>query len=269
MKNYWKNSKNQNQMNKNQPPFVISSFYNEHVKQAFKLHQSKFRKMLNQFLAINPHVVTLALRQQLVQTLFVTADYYEQYANCSCQVLVVNAKIMVRLANMPAPQGLVAVCKQPVFHEQAHHYLILDSIQNPNNLGAIIRSAVAFGFTNVLCSPSTVDPFHPQVLNSSQGYSLLCAFQFCELLLALKRLKQKNYIIINTNLKHDNTFEKRKKNLDNFKAKYALILGNEGQGVSEELTKISDFNYVIKMDKVSSLNVAVAAGIIMYNIFNY
>ena len=141
--------------------------------------------------------------------------------------------------------------------------LFLDNLQDPGNLGTLIRSAVAFGVKNVILSPGSVYPFSPKVIRSSAGNIFKIFVNRGDV--DFNYLKKEGYFIYGTLL--DKKSKKLSK-LDKVNTPYVLVLGNEGRGISEKYLPFIDENIFIEQEKnVESLNVAVSGAIIMHRFF--
>ncbi|TYB91430.1 MAG: RNA methyltransferase [Kosmotoga sp.] len=167
------------------------------------------------------------------------------------------------LSNMRTPYKMMAVFQYPEKElNENKNILYLEHIQDPANLGTLIRSAVAFGFPNIILSKKCVNPYLEKVIRSSSGYIFDCYINKREL--NFEEYKKKGYKILGASLKN-NAAE-----MDSFKHNepIILILGNEGQGISESIGQHIDRNIRINMDsKVESLNVAIAGSIIMHKFY--
>lgn len=138
--------------------------------------------------------------------------------------------------------------------------LVFDNIQDPGNIGTLLRSANAFNFKNILAINSC-SIYNPKVIRSAKGSLFDLNIKTLNLADGELFLKENNYHVIGTNLYGDEVSE-----LKFIKQKFALILGNEGQGMSKELIKLSQSNIKIQTSNVESLNVAVAGSILMYEL---
>ena len=138
--------------------------------------------------------------------------------------------------------------------------LVLDGLQDPGNLGTIIRSAVAFNVDTIILSKDTVDLYNPKVVRSTQGMNFHINIIRRDLEHEINTLKEKGYTVYSTDVING-------KNIKNVKVngKYAIIMGNEGNGVRENIKNLSDEKLYIKMNNdCESLNVGVATSIILY-----
>ena len=137
--------------------------------------------------------------------------------------------------------------------------MALDGVQDPGNVGTIIRTAVAFGFDQVLLSPDCADVYNEKCVRSTQGALFHIAISRIELIPALRSLKEKGVMVIATAL-HEAQPLSELPIVENV----ALVLGNEGQGIRPATLEICDQRAFIEMSSFESLNVAVAAGICLY-----
>ena len=140
--------------------------------------------------------------------------------------------------------------------------IILDGVQDPGNLGTIIRSAVAFNFDSVILSRECVDLYNPKVIRSAEGMMFQVNIVTKDLVKVIKQLKEKGFIIYGTDVIDGINPRKLDKEA---KSKFAIVMGNEGNGLSYEVYDACDkFLYIPMNEKTESLNVGVAASIILY-----
>ena len=151
--------------------------------------------------------------------------------------------------------------KEPT-ENYSNQILMLDNIQDPGNMGTIIRSAAAFHFDTIIVGNDCVDVYSPKVVRASQGMLFHVNIIVKPLGPAIEELKKQNYQILATNVTGGNNLKTLEK-----KEKFAIIMGNEGQGVKKELLNKSDsYLYIDIASTCESLNVGVAASIIMYEL---
>ena len=171
---------------------------------------------------------------------------------------------MKKLSSMESPPKIMAVVYKKEERETGNKVLILEDIQDPGNLGTIIRSSLAFGVDTLVLSPKTVDLYNPKVIRATKGMIFHLNIIVRDLEPFIESLKKEKYQIFGT--KVDGGRDIRKVTIP---SKYAIIMGNEGQGMSEKLSKLCDENIYIKIsNQVESLNVAVASSIILYEVYN-
>lgn len=235
---------------------VITSLTNNEVKYLNKLNIKKFRDQEHKFLVEGEHLVEEAKKSCLLEKIIVLDDKYD----FGCEKIIVTKEIMKKLSSLDTPPNIMGVCRMLEEKCIGNKYLILDSIQDPGNLGTIIRSAKAFNVDTIIMSKDTVDIYNSKVIRATQGMLFNTNFIRCDLVPIIKELRCKNIDIYTTDVNGGEDI----RSISDF-SKYALIMGNEGNGVSKEVATLADKKIYISMNKnVESLNVAVATSIILY-----
>ncbi len=232
---------------------MIESLTNEKIKYANKLKQKKYRSIYKEFLIEGEHLLVEAIKTKNVIRIFTTEE--KQYNNIETHQI--SEQIMQKLSILGEPHGIIAICKKPEAKPLSDKILILDRIQDPGNMGMLIRSATAFGFKTIIAEKS-VDFYNEKVVRSTQGTLFYVDLRECNL---------KDFILENENYYYYGTKVVNAMSLDkiNFSKKsFAIILGNEGSGIRDDLSELVDTNITIPIFSAESLNVAVAGGIIMY-----
>ena len=161
------------------------------------------------------------------------------------------------------PQGIAAVLALQAREAVGCRLLALDGVQDPGNVGTIVRTADAAGFDGVLFSPDCADLFSPKVLRSTMGSIFRLGFSFPSSLPdALTVLKESGFSVISSQLDGDPFFDRQ-----NVNSSFILIIGNEGNGVSAPVKNVATHHLCLPMrGGAESLNAAVAAGIMMYDL---
>lgn len=235
---------------------IITSLDNKEVKYLTKLNTKKYRDEEHKFLIDGEHLVEEALKAGVLEKIITVDDNY----NFDCDRLIVTKEIMKKISMLDTPPNIMGVCRMLDEKIVGSRYLVLDRIQDPGNLGTIIRSAVAFDVDTIIMSNDTVDIYNSKVIRATQGMLFHINFIRCDLLEFIKDLKKKNIQILTTNVNNG----KNIKDINNYSS-FALIMGNEGSGVREEIISLADTNIYIPMNKsCESLNVAVATSILLY-----
>lgn len=238
---------------------MIESVNNEKIKKYSKLLNKKYRDELGLYLVSTDHLVAEALKKEMVVEIFLLEGYENKYGN----VTYVSKSVMRKLSNLTTLPSVVAVVKKQEKNDIKGNVILLDGLQDPGNVGTIIRSAVAFNIDTIIVGENTVDIYNEKVLRASEGMLYNVNIVKQNLINAIKDLKEKNYTIIGT--KVDDGKNIKDINLD----KYAFIVGNEGKGISCDILNLCDEYVYINMNKnAESLNVGVASSIIMYEINN-
>lgn len=240
---------------------LITSLNNEHIKEILKLKEKKYRDLSNTFLIEGRHLVLEAHREKKIVELILEKD---ELFPLDVNTLYVSSNVMNKLSDLKTPSNVMAVVEKLDEKEVGEKILILDNIQDPGNLGTIIRSAVAFNFDTIVLSPKTVDLYNPKVVRSTQGMMFHTNIIIREPVSFINELKNEGYKIVGTKVTNGVDVRESKTY-----SHFALIIGNEGKGMSEELSELCDEYLYIKMnDQCESLNAAVAASILMYEISN-
>lgn len=238
---------------------IIASLNNSKVKACSKLKEKKFRDEENSFLIEGDHLVECALNYGVVKEI-ITTD--ENYKIPHIPVYYVTSSIMKKLSNQVTGTNIIAVCQKIPERQIQGNVCLLDNIQDPGNLGTIIRSAKAFGIDTLVLSLDTVDLYNDKVIRASEGLLFGLNIIKSDLKTIIKKLKENNYKIYGTNCKEGLELKKV-----NFAPLSAIIIGNEGRGMKPDLTSLCDEMIHIKIDG-ESLNAAVAASIIFYEVKN-
>ena len=231
---------------------MIESVNNEKIKNYAKLNEKKYRDSTNMFLVEGEHLVEEAFKNNIV----VEAFSLDQRAN----TIQVSENVMKKLSNLSTIPKIVAVCRKLDNKDIKGNVLVLDGIQDPGNLGTIIRSAVAFGIDTIIASKDTVDLYNIKVLRATEGMIFNINYIVGDLEVLLTKLN--NYQIFGTNVVNGVTPDKIEINTN-----YALIIGNEGNGMRDYLLPFINKNLYIPMNnKCESLNAGVATSILLYEL---
>ena len=180
-------------------------------------------------------------------------------------LIKVTDSVLKSISDTITSQGIIAVCRIVKKELDINNYskvLILDKIQDPGNLGTIIRTADAFNFDCIILGKGTTSLYGQKVIRSTQGSNFhIDCFDNIDLVELIDEMHEFN--IFATSLKADKYIEQ----LDNITGKVAVVFGNEGAGVSEEiLSKVNNLLKISMPGRAESLNVSIAAGIVMHYI---
>ena len=241
---------------------LITSLDNERIKGYIKLKDRKYRKKTNTFIVEGRHLVLEAYKAGKIIELILEKD---EVMPLDLPIVYVTNEIINKISEMDNPSTIMALCKMDEKDELiGDKILMLDGIQDPGNLGTIIRSSLAFNVDTIVLSPECVDLYNPKVIRSTQGMIFGINIIKKDLEEVINHLKQQEIPVYGTNVEYgeDVTFLKEKD-----KKRYGLVMGNEGQGVRSEILDLCDKYLFIDMnDKVESLNVAVATSILLYEL---
>lgn len=234
---------------------IITSLKNEKVKYWYNLRNKKFRDQERRFLIEGDHLINEARKQNLViETISIVdknADYF------------VTKEIMEKISEQKSISYNAAVVRFINEDSITGNVLILDGVQDPGNLGTIIRSCIAFGVSNIILSDNSVDLYNSKVIRATEGMIFNINVLRRNLIEFIPIVKNLGYKIIGTDVKNGiNIKDINKENI-------AIVMGSEGQGLSDEVKNMCDNFVYIKMDNAcESLNVGVATSILLYEVYN-
>ena len=241
---------------------IITSKSNSVVKNAKKLHQKKYRK--SAYLIEGWHLFEEAVQAGVtIEKIFALESYRDQLVAFP-QTIWVSEEILLDLADTQTPQGIVAVIQKeeiglPDFRQGK--FLFLEEVQDPGNVGTMIRTADAAGFTGVIVSDKSADIYSLKTLRSMQGSHFHLPIYRMPLASFVEEAKKSNLPILATTLSRESKDYRELSSLENF----VLVMGNEGQGISPAMVESAEQLVHIGMKgRAESLNVAVAAGILMF-----
>ncbi len=242
----------------------IESVNNSKVKQWKKLLTKKERDKTESFLVEGFHLVEEAIKQgeQILEIIVSEkVGLPSRWDVGTTLVTTVTEEISNSLSDTEAPQGIYAVCRQPNQKDHdAKTYLLIDAVQDPGNLGTMIRTADAAGIDMVVIGRGSVDIYNSKVLRSAQGSHFHLPIIRGDLHEWMDMLQEQHIPVYGTALEEASVYTDVSPT-DSF----ALIVGNEGNGVGKDiLTNTTGNLYIPIYGKSESLNVAVATGILLY-----
>lgn len=243
----------------------ITSLDNEKVRFYEKLKDKKERDKTGLFMVEGAHLVLEAHKQGLIKELLLEKDEVFPIDIPKEQTVYLTEQIIKKISSVESPQKVMAVCyKKKECEELGDKILILDNVQDPGNVGTIIRSACAFNIDTVVFSPNSVDLYNPKTIRATQGmfFHMNCIRR--DLMPILEALKKEEIPIYGTLVGYGDDVREIE---DEGKKRFALVVGNEGNGVEEGITNMCDKNlYIDTNSNVESLNVAIATSILLYEL---
>ena len=235
---------------------MIESVNNEKIKYYTKLNDKKYRKSEKLFIAPGSHLVEEALKKEIVKEILLLNGEENIYG----KVTYVTKEILKKVSGLTNYPKVLAICHIKENKEVKGNVVILDDINDPGNLGTIIRSAVAFNYETILLSNNTVDIYNLKTIRSTEGMLFNINIIIGNLEEEIPKLKEMGYIIYGTDVNNGSSPKKE----DN---KHAIVIGSEAKGMKKSLNKLCDkFIYLKMNDKCESLNAGVSASIIMYEL---
>ena len=252
---------------------TITSKENSLIKHICKLREKKYRNEYNQYLIEGVKLVKEAIEEHanieyiIISEEAKSSELVEKYLKKvlqSTEYIQVPNNIFKLISEVEKPQGVLAVIRKNLEDIKIDYsqdiILALDGIQDPGNLGTIIRTADSVGLTQILISKGTADPYNSKVIRSTMGAIFRVNIIECDnFSKTLKMCQENNYKIIVTSL------ESKQSIYDLKLKKKVIVIGNEANGVSKESLELADERAIIPMlGKTESLNASVATGIILY-----
>lgn len=252
---------------------VITSKDNETIKNIKKLKDKKFRdeagvyviegiKMIKEAIEEKASIKKIVICEECLKAGDIEQKILYEIAKYDC--IYVNSKVYNSLTDVVAPQGILAVIAKPNKGTKINYdqdiILALDGIQDPGNLGTILRTADSVNLKQILVTKNTADAYNPKVVRSTMGAILrIKIIETEDLAKTLKEAKKNKFKIVATSLDTNNSIYDISYN------KKVIVIGNEANGVSKEIQELADNRVKIPMlGKTESLNASVATGIMLY-----
>ena len=252
---------------------VITSKDNEFVKHVKKLKEKKYRDQSQEFIIEGIKLVKEAIEEkanikQIIicdnceDTGIIPKDLMYEIAKYNC--IYVTENILKTMSDVNAPQGIMAIIgrnnKEKDIDYSQDIIVALDDIQDPGNLGTILRTVDSIGLNQILVSKETADSFNPKVVRSTMGAIFRVKVIECDNLIEkLKDARKHKYKVVVSSLQTTNSV------YDIDYKKKVIVIGNEGNGVKKEIQEMADEKIKIPMlGKTESLNASVATGVILY-----
>ncbi|MBQ2891701.1 MAG: RNA methyltransferase [Bacilli bacterium] len=242
----------------------ITSINNQLIKDIYQLKQKKYRNQTKKFMVEGLHLVEEAYKNKVLKIVLSNDELLLNKFN-NVKTVLVNNQIIEKLSNTTTPQNVLGVVDiiENKF-ELADKYLILDGVNDPGNLGTIIRTSLALGVDHLILSNNTVDIYNDKAIRATQGAIFKANIYYTDLEDIYIKLKQNNIKIITTSLEANKTLNDLEK-MD----KFAIVVGNEANGISNVSKEYADELIIIPMkNNIESLNVGIASGIILYGVLN-
>ena len=236
---------------------VIESKDNKRIKYIKKLMLNKYISEEKKFIIEGKHLVNEAYLSGILLETYSTSDEDFGVPNT-----IITEDVMKYLTNMKSSSSVIGVCKFCEEKKYGNKIIVLDDVQDPGNVGTIIRSSVSFDFDTIVLSMNSVNKYNDKLIRASQGMLFKTNVITKNTSDFITELKQNGYLVYATDVTNGTLANSVKK-----EEKLAIVMGNEGTGVSNKIKELCDKNIYIPINKnCESLNVAVAASIIMYEI---
>ncbi len=252
---------------------MITSTSNAQVKHVMNLlNKAKYRRECGLFVVEGGKMVFEAPKD-LVEKIFVSESYFNGHKDderlADPKVEVVADNVFKQMSDTKTPQGILATvkmkeyCAHDILGQENAFVMVCEDIQDPGNLGTILRTGEGAGISGVILSKNSVDIYNPKTIRSTMGSLYRVPFLYVDdlhqCILQMKNLEIKVYA---THLNGNNNYTK-----ENYTGKCAFLIGNEGNGLRDETAVLADVYVKIPMaGQVESLNAAVSAAVVMYEV---
>jgi len=237
----------------------INSVQNAQVKEWIKLQQTKYRAQTGRFLVEGQHLIEEAMKVGRLETLLIRKGSVNPFG--FHQSFELAHPVFDKLSQTVSSNQWIGICTiAPNPELKGKRFILCDRIQDPGNLGTIIRTALAFGFDQIILSDDCVDITNEKVIRSTQGAIFHLPIYQSDLFETVSKLKENGIPVYATGF--ENAVGLSDVQVGD---KVAFILGNEGQGMRMELMETCDATIRVEMSVFDSLNVGIAAGIIAYH----
>ena len=252
---------------------IITSKDNEIIKNIRKLKEKKYRDEFNEYVIEGVKIVEEAIKENVkIKQVIVCNDTTKTYeipthimleiAKYDC--IYVTDKIFNLITQVTNPQGIMAIIEKNNENNEIDYsqeiIVALDDVQDPGNLGTILRTVDSIGLNQIVVSKGTADAFNSKVVRSTMGAIFrIKIIEKEDLIKTIKDIRKHHFKLLVTSLQTENSIY----DIDFYKK--IIVIGNEANGVSKEIQDIADEKAKIPMlGKTESLNASVAAGIVMY-----
>ena len=237
---------------------LITSLENNKIKELVKLQNKKYRDEKNLFLIETLNIINEAYELGILKEIYKTEDLD---IDLNIPTYDVTLNVMNKIKQIKTSKIVGVAYKMDNTKIKGNKILLLDGIQDPGNLGTIIRSALGFNIDTIILSNNCVDLYNDKVIRATEGALFKINIIRKDLKDAINTLNKNNIPIYKTDVNNGIDVCKIKKD------KYAVIIGSEGKGISKEINDIIKQSIYIKTNKeLESLNVGVATSIILYEL---
>ena len=253
---------------------MITSTSNQQVKRLLQLQKKSKARNEEKVFVVEGLRMFAEVPKKSVERVYISETLYnkkKQELNLQdFPYEILSDNVFERVSDTQTPQGILCVVKQPEYNLQEllkkenPHFVVLDNLQDPGNLGTIVRTAAGAGVDAVFMSKDCVDIYNPKTIRSTMGSIYRVPFIYIEdIPNLLDVFKQNGIQSYAAHLDGENAYDQ-----ENYKEGTAILIGNEGNGLREEVWKHADILVRIPMcGQVESLNAAIAASVLMFEVF--
>lgn len=247
---------------------MITTIQNKQIKQIIKLKKNARERKKQQLFIVEGIRMFTEIPKEYLYKVYASQDFYNEHQTVfgEMEVELVSDQVMKEISDTMTPQGVLALVKMlkysldDLLNQKEPLFLVLENLQDPGNLGTILRTGEGAGISGVIMSHDTVDIYNPKVTRSTMGSIFRVPFVYVDdLFEVLETMEDKD---ITTYAAHLNGTDYTK---EDYSTGTAFFIGNEGNGLTDELTDKAQKKIKIPMcGKVESLNAAMASGLLVY-----
>lgn len=252
---------------------MITSTSNAQVKYLLQLQKKSKARNEEKVFLVEGIRMFVEVPAERVEKVYVSETFYNKkkeeidFSNYKMEIL--SDTVFQYVSDTKTPQGILCVVKQKEYdvkkllEAKNPHFMVLDNLQDPGNLGTIVRTAEGAGVDAVFMSKDTVDIYNPKVIRSTMGSIYRMPVVYVEDLIALlEAFKAKGIKSYAAHLEGKNSYDQ-----ESYDEGTAILIGNEGNGLREEVSNVADIWVKIPMlGQVESLNAAIAASVMMFEV---
>lgn len=247
---------------------MITSTSNQQMKNlSALLKKSKERRLQQAFVVEGPRMCLEAPKESIIAT-YVSESFFKAHEDLELSDYeIVADNVFKSISDTQTPQGMMSIVRMPeytmdnILAGDRTHLLVLESVQDPGNLGTMLRTGEGAGITGVIMNRTTVDIYNPKTIRSTMGSLYRMPFIIVDDLAdTLNMLKAKGVSLYAAHLKGELSYDE-----PDYTGATAFMIGNEGNGLSDEIADLANTYIKIPMEgEVESLNAAVSAALLMY-----
>lgn len=247
---------------------MITTIQNKQIKQIMKLKKNARERRKQQLFLVEGIRMFTEIPEQYLYKVYASEDFYKEHQAVfeGMEVELVSDQVMKEISDTMTPQGVLALVRmleyslEDLLQQENPLLLVLENLQDPGNLGTILRTGEGAGINGIIMSRETVDIYNPKVTRSTMGSIFRVPFVYVDdLFEVIKMMKDRN---ITTYAAHLNGTDYTR---ESYTSGTAFLIGNEGNGLTDELTDNAQKKIKIPMcGRVESLNAAMASGLLVY-----
>lgn len=251
---------------------MITSSSNPQMKLIAQLNKKAKTRYEQRVFVVEGVKMCREVPKELIEKRYVSESFQKACGNQEflkdCAYEVVSDRVFAAVSDTKSPQGILCLVKMPEYSledvmGQNPHLLILEDIQDPGNLGTMMRTGEGAGITGMVMSRSSVDIFNPKAIRSTMGSLFRVPFYITgDLPGTIRAIKERGIALYAAHLQGKRSYQE-----PDYRSACGFLIGNEGNGLSREIAGLADTYIKIPMaGKVESLNAAIAAALLMYEV---